>query len=78
MVALGAKWRVGDGESIKVFEDCWLPGSGGGKLNYAHSGVDRNLRVAELMTPEKNSWNGQLIDSIFLPHGGKSRLYLCV
>lgn len=30
--------------------------------------MDRNLRAAELMTPDKTSWNGQLIDSIFLPH----------
>lgn len=44
---------MGNGQSIKVFEDCWLPGPGGGKINYVQSGVDRNLNVAELMTPEK-------------------------
>ena len=26
VIVMGAKWRVGDGQSIKVFEDKWLPG----------------------------------------------------
>ena len=31
VVGKGAKWRVGDGQSSKVFEDNWLPGQLGGK-----------------------------------------------
>ena len=57
-----------DGHSIKVFEDHWLPGPGGGKINHVQSGVDRNMKMADLMTSDKTSWNGQLIDSNFLPH----------
>ena len=32
MIVMGVKWRVGDGQSIKVFEDKWLPGLSGGKV----------------------------------------------
>ncbi|XP_050258807.1 uncharacterized protein LOC126703778 [Quercus robur] len=32
VMVMGAKWRVGDGKSIKVFVDNWLPGSSGGKV----------------------------------------------
>ena len=31
VIVLGAKWRVGDGRSIQVFKDSWLPGNSGGK-----------------------------------------------
>ena len=44
-----------DGHSIKVFEDHWLPGPGGGKINHVQSGVDRNMRMADLMTSDKTS-----------------------
>ena len=32
VMVMGAKWRVGDGKSIKVFVDNWLLGSSGGKV----------------------------------------------
>lgn len=68
VVAIGAKWRVGDGRSIKVFKDNWLLGLLGGKISSVHSGLDRNLSVAELMASDKGSWNVQVIDTYFLPH----------
>lgn len=68
VVVMGAKWRVGDGQSIKVFKDNWLPGLSGGKISSVHSGLDRNLKVAELMASNKDTWNGQVIDSYFIPH----------
>lgn len=35
VIEMGAKWRVGDGRSIRVFQDRWLTrnsGAGGGNL----------------------------------------------
>ena len=52
---LGARWRVGDDHSIKVFKDHWLPGPRGGKINHVQLGVDRNMRVADLTTSNKTS-----------------------
>ena len=59
---------MGDGQSIKVFEDKWLPGLSGGKLASVQSGLDGNLKVAALMSSDKACWNEQLVDSLFLPH----------
>ena len=80
VVAMGAKWRVGDGQSIKVFKDNWLPGLLGGKISSIHSGLDRNLSVAELMASDKGSWNVQVIDTYFLPHEAQQikAIPLCV
>uniref|UniRef100_A0A7N2QYP5 Reverse transcriptase zinc-binding domain-containing protein n=1 Tax=Quercus lobata TaxID=97700 RepID=A0A7N2QYP5_QUELO len=55
-----AKWRVWDGQSIKVFEDKWLPGLSGGKVASVQSGLDGNLKVAALMSSDKACWNEQL------------------
>ena len=57
VIVMGAKWRVGDGQSIKVFEDKWLPGLSGGKVASVHSGLDGNLKVAALMSTDKACWN---------------------
>lgn len=68
MIAMGAKWTVGDEQSIKVFEDKWLPGLSGGKIASVQLGLDGNLKVAALMSSDKACWNEQLVDSLFLPH----------
>ena len=26
VIIMGTKWKVGDGQTIRVFKDCWLPG----------------------------------------------------
>ena len=57
MIIMGAKWRVGDGQSIKVFEAKWLLGLSGGKVAYVQSGFDGNLKVAALMSSDKACWN---------------------
>lgn len=80
VVGKGAKWRVGDGQSIKVFEDNWLPGQLGGKIIPIQSNLNRNLKVADLMTVDKASWNEPLLDSFFLPHEAQQikAIPLCV
>ena len=32
MIATGARWRIGNGQSVKVYNDCWLPGEGLGRI----------------------------------------------
>ena len=28
VIATGARWRIGNGQSVRVFHDCWLPEEG--------------------------------------------------
>lgn len=43
VVLMGAKWRVGDGQSINVFKDSWLPGLLGGKIIPIQLDLNRDL-----------------------------------
>ena len=56
-----SKWKVGNGPSIKVWEDNWLPHPPIRKQNAVEV-----LKVNELIVKYTNSWNNKgLIDSIF-------------
>ena len=57
----GARWRVGDGESINVWRDPWLPSV---FLPFVSSQVAagcENLSVKELIKPGTNEWNSLLL-----------------
>ncbi|KAL0010011.1 hypothetical protein SO802_005119 [Lithocarpus litseifolius] len=64
VILLGAKWRVGDGESIRIYKDRWLPKS---SITHIPSVLDSEARVAELIDPEAGGWNDQMLDSCFIP-----------
>ena len=65
VVQKGAIWRAGDGLSIKVWEHRWLP-------NPAHSKIlsprlnSAISQVSELLLPNAQSWNVDLIDHTFM------------
>ena len=61
---MGAKWRVGDGESIRIFKDCWLPRS---TVTPIPSVLDSEARVTDLIDFEVGGWNDQMLDSCFIP-----------
>ena len=46
---MGAKWRVGDGKSISVYNDSWIPGLPSGRVVSSFSGLGRDIGVAELI-----------------------------
>ena len=55
-VSMGAKWRVGDGLSISVFKDNWIPGASGGRVTASVTGVDANMKVADLIDASLGCW----------------------
>jgi len=63
----GLLWRVGNGESIKVWKDKWLPSSSTPKILSPVSGLDVEARVSSLIIPEAGVWNLPLLRSIFSP-----------
>jgi hypothetical protein len=60
----GIIWRIGDGKSIKVWEDNWLPNIG--SLSF-HSGLvlSSDAKVSDLIDVSVKGWNCVLIDKSF-------------
>ena len=61
----GARWRVGNGESIKIWQHSWLPRKHPPQvLSYPISSME-NAKVAVLIDESTRQWNEELIDGIF-------------
>jgi hypothetical protein len=56
----GIKWKVGDGRSINVWRDKWLPFTPGGQQD-----ENSGLLVRDLIDEDRNWWNEALIDMVF-------------
>uniref|UniRef100_A0A803Q1S7 Reverse transcriptase domain-containing protein n=1 Tax=Cannabis sativa TaxID=3483 RepID=A0A803Q1S7_CANSA len=58
----GLRKSIGDGTTINIFNDAWIPGYG--KLHYLRYNSNADMTVASLLTPDKQ-WNHALIQSLF-------------
>ncbi|KAL0325000.1 UNVERIFIED_CONTAM: hypothetical protein Sradi_5069300 [Sesamum radiatum] len=63
----GCRWRVGSGTSIGIWKDPWLPRP----LTFGPItpplGHMSEMKVSDLIDPQTQDWNAQLIRSIFWP-----------
>lgn len=69
MLKRGMRWRVGDGEKIKVLKDAWIPGSQSPEsaLSVPDGGY-LDLEVGALIDLITRSWNEVLLSQLFLPY----------
>jgi hypothetical protein len=65
LLKTGLVWRVGNGNSIRIWRDNWLPRSGTGRP-VTPQGCCRLRRVCELMD-NHGAWRTDLIRDTFLP-----------
>ncbi|KAL5835105.1 hypothetical protein ACOSQ3_014694 [Xanthoceras sorbifolium] len=65
LVALGSRWRIGNGESTFVYRDRWIPRASSFKL-LSPVVLDHLLTVVGLKSPS-GGWNSNLVWSSFLP-----------
>lgn len=65
LLAVGLRWRVGNGHSIKIWEDRWIPCPTSFKIQSPVSILPHNAKVSELIDASTRWWNIPLIQSIF-------------
>ena len=61
----GSRWKVGDGESINVWRDPWLPSVFLPFVSSQATVGRENLRVRELIKRGTNEWNSLLLQQLF-------------
>ncbi|XP_059451233.1 uncharacterized protein LOC132182041 [Corylus avellana] len=63
----GSMWRVGNGSTIRIWKDLWLPINSTGRMSSPPAILHPNATVSELLDGESKWWNYQLLASIFAP-----------
>ena len=71
VVELGSVWQVGDGKSIKIRGEKWLPPSHGSCIVSPLSLLSPDSMVSALIDVDSHSWNSDLIQREFLSHEAK-------
>lgn len=61
------RWRVGNGEDIRVWSDPWLPGTQTRKVLSSRGNSPIDLRVGALIDHTTRRWNEQLIATLLAP-----------
>ena len=68
VVKKGARWQVGNGQDIRIWEDKWLPGLSTHKVVSPPSILPPNATVDILINAEDGTWNTVLLQQLFLHH----------
>ena len=68
IVQQGLRWSVGNGESIQVWGDRWLPSTSTHKVVSPKLFLHEDTRVSEFIDPHVADWKGEALDAVFLPH----------
>ena len=71
VIVLGRVWRVGNGESIQIGGDRWLPQVSSARVLSLVTGLALDARVYDIIDQDPHTWRAGLIDQIFLPHEAK-------
>ena len=68
IVQKGRRWQVGNGCSIMIWKDKWLPSPSTYEVVSLVNNIPEDSRVAELIDEEKGAWQTDLVCNVFLPH----------
>ncbi|GAU40243.1 hypothetical protein TSUD_219530 [Trifolium subterraneum] len=61
----GCRWLIGDGSKISVMYDPWLRGSDNSWVNAPQNYTAHNMKVKQLMIPNRKQWDERRIMSLF-------------
>ncbi|OMP06127.1 hypothetical protein CCACVL1_01702 [Corchorus capsularis] len=68
VLKLGTRWRIGDGQSVSILNDTWVPGLPVERPNSMVPNVLDHGIVAELIDQEERTWKEELLRSLFDPN----------
>ncbi|XP_027086733.2 uncharacterized protein [Coffea arabica] len=66
-IEAGSRWRVGSGQSIKIWSDRWLPRPFTFKIVSRSTALPENSTVDSLIDWERKTWRVDLLQEIFWP-----------
>ena len=66
LIEASARWRIGDGQLIRILIDKWLP-NGDGVISSTSGELHPEATVFELINWTSRWWNIKLIDRCFHP-----------
>lgn len=64
VIRIGARWRIGDMASVRIWKEKWLPPTSTHQVQSLVF-VLKNALVPELLTKNKRAWNRSLVQEIF-------------
>ena len=64
----GMVWRIGDGQSVRIKEDKWLPVKPSRLILSPLPLVVAEARVSSLINPDMSMWKFEEVNRLFLPH----------
>ncbi|XP_075670450.1 uncharacterized protein LOC142640263 [Castanea sativa] len=74
---MGMRWRIGDGKSINIYNENWLPGRGSAKVVSLHVHALEGAQVAALINPDTRTWNQNMLQQHFLSFEANRYKLLC-
>ena len=67
VVKAGSRWQVGDGSSVQIWLDKWLPKQTTFRVISPPTTIPADLRVCTLLNEDNREWKEDMIRQIFLP-----------
>ena len=74
LVEQGMRWQVGDGRSIRIWQDKWLSTRSTYRVVTPERAGNHVQMVRDLMSEEKPEWNSVLVKEMFLPQDAEAIL----
>ena len=62
---------MGNGESISMWTDKWLPANSSHRVLSPIQILDENAKVSELIDKEREEWKSDLVKQLLCPHRGR-------
>ncbi|KAL3839206.1 hypothetical protein ACJIZ3_023797 [Penstemon smallii] len=64
-ISAGLRWRIGNGNSVRIWGDKWLPRPHSFRVTTPPSIIPEDSTISVLFDADCGSWNRQLVESIF-------------